>query len=41
VPIAYHGSAHIHAYVAAEGIMSVPIGISHLKKGELVDVRSL
>jgi molybdopterin molybdotransferase len=41
VPIAYHGSAHIHAYVAAEGIMSVPVGISHLKKGDLVDVRSL
>jgi len=41
VPVTYHGSAHIHAYIAAEGIMSVPIGISHLKKGELVDVRSL
>ncbi|MDP4292022.1 MAG: molybdopterin molybdotransferase MoeA, partial [Bacteroidota bacterium] len=41
IPIEYHGSAHIHAYVAADGIMSVPPGITHLKKGDLVDVRSL
>jgi molybdopterin molybdotransferase len=41
VPIEYHGSAHIHAYVAADGIMSVPPGVSQLKKGDLVDVRSI
>ena len=40
-PIEYHGSAHIHAYVSAHGIMSVPPGITHIKKGDLVDVRSL
>jgi molybdopterin molybdotransferase len=41
MPIEYHGSAHIHAYVGADGIMSVPLGITHFKKGDLVDVRSL
>ena len=41
VPIDYHGSAHIHAYVAADGIMSVPPGVSQFKKGDLVDVRSI
>jgi len=41
VPIEYHGSAHIHAYVAADGVMSVPPGVSQLKKGDLVDVRSI
>ena len=40
-PIEYHGSAHIHAYVAADGIMRVPLGVSHFKKGDLVDVRSV
>jgi len=40
-PVEYHGSAHIHAYVAADGIMRVPLGINHFKKGDLVDVRSL
>jgi len=40
-PVEYHGSAHIHAYVAADGIMSVPLGITQFKKGDLVDVRPL
>lgn len=40
-PIEYHGSAHIHAYVFANGIMSIPPGITQLKKGDLVDVRSI
>ena len=41
MPVEYHGSAHIHAYVGANGIMSVPLGVTHFKKGDLVDVRSL
>jgi len=41
MPVEYHGSAHIHAYVGADGIMSVPLGVTHFKKGDFVDVRSL
>jgi len=41
MPVEYHGSAHIHAYVGADGIMSVPLGVTHFKKGDLVNVRSL
>ena len=37
----YHGSAHIHAYTQAQGIMEVPVGVSEIKKGELVHVRPL
>ncbi|MDY0286777.1 MAG: molybdopterin molybdotransferase MoeA [Bacteroidales bacterium] len=40
-PVEYHGSAHIHAYVSANGMMRVEIGISSLKQGELVDVRQI
>ncbi len=38
-PVEYHGSAHIHALTQAFGLMSVPIGITEIKKGELADVR--
>jgi molybdopterin molybdotransferase len=41
IPVDYHGSAHIQAYVAAQGIMSVAPGVTQLKKGDLVDVRPL
>lgn len=41
VPVDYHGSAHIHSYVYATGIISLEIGNKTLKKGELVDVRQL
>lgn len=37
----YHGSAHIHAYVNAHGIMEIPIGIAEYKKGDIVRVRPL
>jgi len=40
-PIEYHGSAHIHSYIFAEGIISVEMGVNELKKGTLVDVRFL
>lgn len=38
-PVEYHGSAHINALTKAYGLMSVPIGITEIKKGELADVR--
>jgi len=40
-PLEYHGSAHIHAYSLANGIMEVPAGISMFNKGETVRVRPL
>jgi molybdopterin molybdotransferase len=40
-PVEYHGSAHINAYSVASGIMSVEIGTTIVKKGELVYVRPL
>ena len=40
-PVEYHGSAHIHSYVFANGITSVDIGKETLEKGELVDVRPI
>jgi molybdopterin molybdotransferase len=40
-PVEYHGSAHIHALSTADGIISFPIGVETLKKGEIVDVRQI
>jgi molybdopterin molybdotransferase len=40
-PVDYHGSAHINALTNAIGLMSVPIGIAEIMKGELADVRPL
>jgi len=40
-PLEYHGSAHINAYVSADGMISVPEGVTTLTKGELQDVRLL
>lgn len=37
----YHGSAHIHSFTHADGILTVEIGISELKKDSLQDVRLL
>jgi molybdopterin molybdotransferase len=39
--VAYHGSAHIHAYHQAFGYISIPAGKTEFKKGEIVDVRPL
>lgn len=39
--IDYHGSAHIHSYVFADGIVSVEIGNTTLEKGQMVDVRQI
>jgi molybdopterin molybdotransferase len=39
--IEYHGSAHISSLSFADGIIAVPIGISEIKKGTIVDVRQI
>ncbi|MFZ4398680.1 MAG: gephyrin-like molybdotransferase Glp [Bacteroidales bacterium] len=41
LPVDYHGSAHIHSYVYADGIISMEKGVLSLKKGEKVNVRQL
>ena len=40
-PLEYHGSAHIHAYENANGIMAVEIGETHIKAGALRDARQV
>ncbi len=40
-PVNYHGSAHIFALSQVNAVFFAPIGATHLKKGELVDVRQL
>lgn len=40
-PLEYHGSAHIFALARANGIASIALGVKEMKKGELVDVRSI
>lgn len=37
--IDYHGSAHIHSYSRADGLVCIPLGVSELKEGEEVYVR--
>ncbi|MDP2335429.1 MAG: molybdopterin molybdotransferase MoeA [Bacteroidota bacterium] len=41
IPLEYHGSAHIHAYTLAHGIMEIPQNSLEIKKGEIVCVRPL
>jgi len=40
-PMDYHGSAHINSLTEADGMISVAIGKTELKKGDLVDVRQI
>jgi len=40
-PIEFHGSAHINALCDAEGIISFPLGVLEIKKGQAVEVISL
>jgi len=40
-PVEYHGSAHIHSFEQAWGIMSINIGESNVKPGELREIRQL
>lgn len=37
-PVEYHGSAHIHAYAAADGFISMPIGTTEMRAGASVRV---
>jgi len=39
--VEYHGSAHIHSYIFADGMIAVEKGIAKLEKGEMVDVRPI
>ena len=39
MPVEYHGSAHIHSYIHAHGIVTIEIGENKISKGTLVDVR--
>ncbi len=41
LPLEYHGSAHIRAMVYADGLISVPIGVTKINEGELIDVRQI
>lgn len=40
-PLEYHGSAHIHAFEQAWGIMALNVGEDNVKPGELRDIRQL
>lgn len=40
-PVDYHGSAHIHSYIHAHGLIAIETGITELKQGEPHDVRLL
>ena len=39
IPLEYHGSAHITSLVEADGFISIPVGITKIAKGDLIDVR--
>jgi molybdopterin molybdotransferase len=40
-PVEYHGSAHIRAMCEAEALLTMPVGVSTIAEGEVVDVRLL
>lgn len=39
IPLEYHGSAHIFSLAEADALAAVPLGTTHLKPGDLIDVR--
>jgi len=39
VPVEYHGSAHIHSFIHAHGMVTIEIGENEIRKGTLVNVR--
>ncbi len=41
MPAEYNGSAHIHSYIQADGMISINIGETTLHKGQLIDVRQI
>jgi molybdopterin molybdotransferase len=40
-PVEYHGSAHIFALAQADALAAIPLGITQLSVGELIDVRQI
>ncbi len=38
-PVEYHGTAHISSYALADGVISIPVGVTEMKEGSMVDVR--
>jgi molybdopterin molybdotransferase len=40
-PLEYHGSAHIFALATAHAIAAIPLGITKLNAGDLIDVRPI
>lgn len=40
-PVEYHGSAHIFSLAGADAIAAVPLGITKLSAGDLIDVRPI
>ena len=41
LPMDYHGSAHINSLTEADGLISIPVGKTELKKGDTVYVRQI
>jgi len=41
IPVNYHGSAHVFSICEADVIFSVNIGVTEIRKGELVHVRQI
>ena len=41
LPIEFHGSAHISSMSGSFGIVSLPVGIKSIEKGEIVSVRQI
>ena len=39
--VEYHGSAHIHSLCDADGIVIIPIGVTKIKRGEMLHVRQI
>jgi molybdopterin molybdotransferase len=40
-PVEYHGSAHIFSLAGAHALAAIPLGITNLSTGDLIDVRPL
>ncbi len=40
-PLAYHGSAHINALSVSDYVVSIPLGITEIKKGSFINVRQI
>ena len=40
-PVEYHGSAHINALIGSDGFIFIPMGQTHICKGDIVNVRQI